>query len=112
MDPTRITGIGNISAGMKDVLKIGLQGPPRRELGAIHDFEGGLEIADRTARAGEATRVAIAGARRLADPRKADGDTENVVAMIGEQAFIADSAIDIGIDTITAGRITGKPQET
>src|SRR6266568_5670339 len=96
---------------MKDVLKIGLQAPPRRELGAIRDFDDGLEVAHRAARAGETTCIAITSARRVADPRKADGDTEDVVIALGEEAFVVDAAIDIGIDEIAVGGIAGDAQE-
>ena len=55
----RIERIGDMSAGMKDVLKVRLNGPAGHDLRLVGEFQRGLVILDRSLNATEVNGVLL-----------------------------------------------------
>src|SRR6478609_6115776 len=75
----RVIRIRNAAGRMEDVLEIGLQLPPRRDLILVRCLENGLSAAHRKPRRGESASVAVESSRMRANLRVTDRHPDHVI---------------------------------
>src|SRR6185312_2325503 len=107
----RVRRIRHAPARAHDVLNVGLNRPPRRNLRDITRFQHKLVVADRIRRAVEGKRIAVETGGVAADLGVGRAKRENVVVATAHEPFEANAAIDVPGQEIAVRRRRARTQE-
>jgi hypothetical protein len=100
-----------VTTGMRDQLKIRLQGPPWRNARLVGDFEHSLVIAYRAAGAREPNLVPVQTSGGVAYSGIACRNTQEVEFATREETLISQTRIHLETDQIAVGWRTADPEK-